>query len=150
MALLMVRCFLPVGKIFCSQIRDSYMRVSHSSQFPTSFFMFLDWSDSPDELLKYGIHAGVHAVRWGELFPGMASFSQYTSSGIDTLLHLFLLISTPVEEQFSAGEHDRARMFHWEWNISVIVPSWILCTTLQNKLFSCYMKQPVPTTCLHK
>lgn len=60
----MVRCFLPIGRIFSSQIRDSYMRFSHFSQFPASFFMLLDLSGCPDELLNMEFTLGF--MQWGE------------------------------------------------------------------------------------
>lgn len=145
MALLMGSYLLPIGRTFSSQVWDSYKRFSHCSQFPTSFLMFLDLSDSPDELLNMEFTLGFK--QWGE--------GNFSWNSFFLLIHKLRYRPLPPlglthlhpcgGAEFSAGKHERARTFHWEWNNSVIVPSWIPGTTLQTKQFSSNMKQPVPT-----
>lgn len=131
-------------KNFSSQIWDSYVRFSHFSQFPASFFMFLDLSGCPDELLNMEFTPGF--MQWGE---GNCCLEWLLSLNIEAHISISTSIcsysSPPLRRSGFLLENNRTRTFYWEWRNSMIFPSWIPGTALQTKQFSHNVKQPVPT-----
>lgn len=140
----MVKCSLPIGRIFSSQIWDLYVRFSHFSQFAASFFMLLDLSGCPDELLNMEFAPGF--MQWGEgncCLEWLLPLNTQAHVSISTSICSYS--SPPLRRSWFLLENDRVRTFRWEWRNSMIVPSWVPGTAPQTKQLPHNVKQPVPT-----